>query len=59
MKTVTSWRERPCRIRPCPKHVAVKKHDLCVAHYSRLQRTGKVGVAELRPRRNLRPFVGR
>lgn len=57
MKTVTSWRERPCRI--CPKPVAVKKHGLCVAHYSRLQRTGKVGGAELRPRRNLRPFVGR
>lgn len=57
--TDTAWRTQTCRLPGCDKLVAVKKHRLCVGHYSRLCRKGKVGAAELRPRRNLRPFAGR
>ncbi len=59
MMTASDWRARSCRVKGCGHPVAVRKHRLCVGHYSRLCRTGTVGGPALRPRRNLRPFAGR
>lgn len=53
-RKLLDWRSWPCRVRGCPHKVSVKKHRLCMAHFSRLSRTGSVQADRpLRPRRNL------
>ena len=37
----------------CHRPATIRKHRLCLAHYKRYQRTGRVDATPIRPRRNL------
>jgi hypothetical protein len=45
-----------CAIAGCVRDIAVKKHNLCEAHYRRYLRTGAPGSAKVRRRRSLHPY---
>jgi hypothetical protein len=46
-----------CKIPGCKRNVELKKWGICRAHYNRVHKTGDHGVADIRKRTPMKPFV--